>query len=92
MIHIHTHIYNLLNPPPLFDTTGILILDIDISPYSTYQFLYLFALFYSTDEPAYGDKPSGVATTHNNLLRHKNQLDIGLYHCSIRGLSKKQRL
>ena len=40
--------------PPFFGTRSNLILDIAIAPYSIYNFLYLFSLFYSTGEPALG--------------------------------------
>ena len=47
------HVYEDL---PWFGTRGRLIVDIAVSPCSVYLFLYLF---YSTGEPATGDKPGG---------------------------------
>ena len=83
---------HLNHTPPSFGTRGRLILDIPIATYSIYRYIYFFSLFYSTGEPANGDKPRDVVTTLNGLLRHKMQLALGLYHCLIRGLSKKEWL
>ena len=80
---------HLSHTPPSFVKQGSLILDISIAPYYIYLFLYFFTIFYSTGEPAGKDKPEGIATTSNDLQHQKRQLTIGLYHCSIRGLSKK---
>ena len=74
--------------PPLLGTRGSLILDITVSPYSIYQFLYLFSLFYYTGEPADGYHPGDTTTTSNGLKRHKLHIALGLSHFLIRGPKK----
>ena len=59
-VHMGTNI-------PSFGTQVRLILDVAISPYSIYLFIYFFSLFYSIGEPAAGDNPGGAAATSNGL-------------------------
>ena len=67
------HVYE---DPPWFVTRGSLIIDIAVSPCSIYLFLYLFSLFYSTVEPATGDKPG---EGHRDMFVHIIQSNCWLY-------------
>ena len=81
---------HLSHTPSSFVTWGILILDTAIAPYSIYRFQYLFPLFYSTCEPADGDKTGGVATTSNVLQHQKGQLTLFLSHFLDKGVIQKR--
>ena len=82
-------IVKLSHTPLSFGTWSSLFLDFAVAPQSISQFQDFFSLFFSTYEPWTGDNPGGVDTTSTVLQIHKWQIALGLYHCSIRGVTTK---